>query len=180
MYNVLARTVSLWNLNITMETLTSHQAKTAGKHKHTDHTDLWLVAHKQIIFHRVWYVTDEELQGATLRNPGKPSARPGGRATRLVLPALHPTTLRIYGCILKYILHSENLFGTNLQMKKKTLFGSPVPFWPTQLHKRSDPEPWRNIPTPPVCTDALSCGCGSDTHRSPWSSYDRNNFIWHI
>lgn len=104
MYYFLASTVTFWNLEITMRK-SPHQAKTAGTHKHIDHTDLCLVANKQVIFHGVWYVTDDKLQGATLRNPGKPSARPGGGATGLMLPALHPTALRIYRYLYIYVLH---------------------------------------------------------------------------
>lgn len=60
------------------------------------HTDLCLIADKQLVLHGVGDVSDEELQGAALRYPGKSTARPRSGATRLVLPGLGCTALRIY------------------------------------------------------------------------------------
>lgn len=64
-------------------------------------THLRLVADEQVVLHGVGNVTDEELQGAALGDPGEPHARPCGGATRLVLPGLQHAALMKYRYIIE-------------------------------------------------------------------------------
>lgn len=52
-----------------------------------------LKADEEVVLHGVGDVVDGELQAAALWDLGKPSASPGGRAPRLVLPLLHTAAL---------------------------------------------------------------------------------------